>query len=133
MGAVLAASSHVLTSCWPCSCCEPRLRQPSPAALTALCCLAQVGRDPRPVMRAAYQCFQDGADPASIVAAAGADTAGHDAFYAWLYVGLWQEAHGDEAAAKDALLRALGTQYFKFSGDYMAALAGVHCAQRGWA
>ena len=44
----------------------------------------QVGTDPRPVMRAAYECFRSGSDPAAIVAAAGTDRSGHGAFYAQL-------------------------------------------------
>ena len=31
-----------------------------------------------------------------------------------------------------ALLQAVRTAYAKQSGDYMAALAGVHCQRRGW-
>ena len=30
------------------------------------------------------------------------------------------------------LLQAVRTAYAKQSGDYMAALAGVHCQRRGW-
>lgn len=63
----------------------------------------QVGRDPRPVMRAAFECFRSGAAPDAILAAAGPDSQGHDAFYARLYVGLWHEAHGDAAAAQAAI------------------------------
>lgn len=84
-------------------------------------------------MRAAYQCFRDGTDPSAILAAAGGDTRGHAAFYAWLYVGLWHEAHGDAAAAKEAVSKAVLTDYAKVSGDYMADLARVHRLRRGWA
>jgi hypothetical protein len=93
--------------------------------------MLQVGRDPRPVMRAAYECFQHGEDPAKILAAAG-DNGGHDTFYAQLYVGLWQEAHGAADLAKEAVLAAVATPYAKMSGDYMASLATVHAQRRGW-
>lgn len=82
-------------------------------------------------MRAAYEAFQHGHDPSTILAAAH-DNGGHDTFYALLYVGLWQEAHGDAEAARAAMVRAVQTPYARQSGDYMAALAGVHCARRGW-
>lgn len=92
----------------------------------------QVGRDPRPVMRAAYECFQSGSDPSSILQAAGEDRSGNGAFYAWLYVGLWHEAEGNAEAAREAVERAAQTRYAQASGDYMADLAKVHCLRRGW-
>jgi hypothetical protein len=83
-------------------------------------------------MRAAYEAFKDGQQPSSILAAAAGDAGGSPSFYALLYVGLWHEAHGDAAAARDAVLQAVATPYARGSGDYMAALARVHCLQRGW-
>ena len=44
----------------------------------------QVGRDPRPVMRAAYSVFRSGESPEAIISAAGPDQSGHDRFYALL-------------------------------------------------
>lgn len=86
-------------------------------------------------MRAAYDCFRTaGCPPDTILAAAGPTATGsHDVFYALLYVGLWHEAHGDGAQAQAAITKAVGTQYAQNSGDYMAALARVHCQRRGWA
>lgn len=49
------------------------------------------------------------------------------------YVGLWHEAEGDAARAREAITAAAATQYAQVSGDYMADLAKVHCKQRGWA
>ncbi|PNH04290.1 hypothetical protein TSOC_009576 [Tetrabaena socialis] len=91
----------------------------------------EVGRDSRPVMRAAYECFRTGATPDTIMAQV-ADNGGHDTFYGLLYVGLWEEAHGDAAAARKAITSAVQTQYAQRSGDYMASLARVHCLRRGW-
>lgn len=108
--------------------CEAQLVGPEAARAQFL----QVGRDPRPVMRAAYEAFRSGEPPNSILAAARGDSQGHDAFYALLYVGLWHEAHQDAAGAKEAIERAVSTQYSRQSGDYMAALARVHCKERGW-
>jgi len=93
----------------------------------------QVGRDSRPVMRAAYDCFRtQGCSPSTILQAAGPEQGTHDSFYALLYVGLWHEAHGDADKAQDTICKAVDTQYAKLSGDYMAALARVHCQRRGW-
>jgi hypothetical protein len=91
-----------------------------------------VGRDSRAYMRAAYEAFRDGAGADAIAAAAGPDPNAGPAFYSSLYVGLYQEAHGDEGGAREAMLRATGTQYARLSGDYMADLAHVHCLRRGW-
>lgn len=41
--------------------------------------------------------------PSAWPQAARGDQQGHDAFYALLYVGLWHEAHGDAAAAQQAI------------------------------
>ena len=85
-------------------------------------------------MRAAYDCFRtQGCSPSTILQAAGPGGEGsHDSFYAWLYVGLWHEAHGDDQQAQEAITKAVRTQYAQVSGDYMAALAKVHCQRRGW-
>lgn len=97
-------------------------------------CVLQVGRDPRPVMRAAYDCFRTaGVQPDTILQAAGPGEGSHDAFYALLYVGLWHEAHGNAEEAQAAISKAVKTQYARVSGDYMASLAEVHCQRRGWA
>lgn len=109
---------HQLAGCFPTGCVSAYL---------------QVGRDPRPVMRAAYDCFRtQGCSPETILAAAGPDNGGHATFYALLYVGLWHEAHGQEPEAQAAISKAVATQYAQQSGDYMASLALVHCKRRGW-
>eukprot|EP00882_Tetradesmus_deserticola_P031012 GHRQ01035048.1.p1 GENE.GHRQ01035048.1~~GHRQ01035048.1.p1 ORF type:complete len:188 (+),score=67.93 GHRQ01035048.1:592-1155(+) len=94
--------------------------------------MLKVGRDPRPVMRAAYECFQTGSSPEAILQAAN-DDGGHGSFYALLYVGLWHEAHGNAAEAEAAIVKSVQTRYAQLSGDYMASLARVHCQRRGWA
>lgn len=109
--------------------CEARLQGPDAARDNML----KVGRDSRPVMRAAYDCFRTaGVKPETILQAAGPGEGSHDAFYAWLYVGLWHEAHGNAEEAQAAVTKAVATQYAKLSGDYMASLAQVHCLRRGW-
>ena len=109
--------------------------------------LLKVGRDSRPVMRAAYALFTNGnADGATLDAlrAAGAPPASpHDYFYATLYIGLYYESEaeggGDSAAApalrekaQGALVAAVESEYARASDDYMAALARVHARLRGW-
>ena len=89
-----------------------------------------VGRDSRPVMRAAYELFQGVGSLEQLHAAAAGGP--HDAFYGGLYEGLYAEARGDAAAAKAAILAAVATPYAQGSGDYMAALARVHAQRRGW-
>lgn len=91
-----------------------------------------VGRDPRPVMRAAEAAFRLGDGVDGILAAAGPDSQGHDAFYSRFYAGLYHEAEGEEDAARGYLLQAVGTEYGARSGDFMASLAKVHCLRRGW-
>lgn len=108
--------------------CEAQLYGPAKARENFLI----VGRDPRPVMRAAQSAFMHGSGADDILKAAGSDEEGHDAFYALLYVGLYNEAEGRSKEAEEAMLRAVGTRYCQTSGDYMAALARVHCKLRGW-
>ncbi|XP_028183122.1 uncharacterized protein LOC114370030 isoform X2 [Glycine soja] len=51
----------------------------------------EVGRDPRPVMREAYNMFKDGGDPEKLVAAFSGSREG-EYFYASLYAGLYYES-----------------------------------------
>ncbi|GLC54900.1 hypothetical protein PLESTB_000917900 [Pleodorina starrii] len=107
--------------------CEAQMVGPDQARKQFL----EVGRDPRPVMRAAYECFRTGEQPDKIMAQVS-DNGGHDTFYGLLYVGLWHEAHCDAAGAQKAITAAVQTPYARLSGDYMASLARVHCQRRGW-
>eukprot|EP00198_Chlamydomonas_reinhardtii_P001510 XP_001690846.1 predicted protein [Chlamydomonas reinhardtii] len=122
--------------------CEAQMVGPEQARKQFL----EVGRDSRPVMRAAYECFKTGQPPEKIMAQV-TDNGGHDTFYGLLvlipthpnckpsssqYVGLWHEAEGDKAEAEKAVTAAVATPYARLSGDYMASLARVHCLRRGW-
>ena len=91
-----------------------------------------VGRDSRPVMRAAYDAFRHGDNPEEIIQATKNDKEGHAAFYSMLYTGLWYEAFGNESQAREAITMAIQTRYAQESGDYMASLAKVHIVRRGW-
>lgn len=88
----------------------------------------------RPYMRAVYDLFRGGEKQAKSMSvlekmAAGS---GADQFYAALYLGLFAEAQGDTATARRRIQESVVTSYAKNSGDYMAGLARVHMAVRGW-
>lgn len=108
--------------------CEAQVAGPEAATAAML----RVGRDPRPVMRAAYEVFSGRGGPEDILAAGGTDPQGKDRFYALLYHALWMEGHGDAAAARESMVAAVATRYARGSGDYMADLARVHVTRRGW-
>lgn len=91
----------------------------------------QVGRDPRPVMREAYNMFKYGGDPEKLVAAFSSSQKS-EYFYASLYAGLYYESQSKTDAAKVHLLAANQSPYGQRSGDYMASLAKVHCLCRNW-
>ena len=105
-------------------------RMHTTTASTAGAPMAQVGEDPRPVLRAAYAAFKEGSEPQRILAAANPMRGSRDTFYANLYVGLFHESVGELVEAERALLEAVGTPYAQQSGDYMAGLAAVHCLRR---
>ncbi|KAJ0976301.1 hypothetical protein J5N97_018266 [Dioscorea zingiberensis] len=91
----------------------------------------EVGRDPRPVMREAYNLFKDGGDPEKLVSMflrARAD----EYFYASLYAGLYHEAQNNTDAAKLNIIAACQSPYGSRSDDYMASLAKVHSLCRNW-
>jgi tetratricopeptide (TPR) repeat protein len=119
--------------------------------------MLKVGFDRRPVMRTALDMFRGTEDEAALQAFAQSSNAG-DSFYANLYLGLYREAQGDAVGAKrfikevqhsrDAIAvratadrpgvrgfarrQAASSRYGRASGDYMASLAQVHVARRGW-
>lgn len=114
-------------SIW-CFLCEAQLY----GAIEARKRFLQVGRDPRPVMREAYNMFKDGGDPEKLV---DAFSKGRESefFYASLYAGLYYESQQNEAdKAKVHLVASCKSPYGERSDDYMASLAKVHCLCRNW-
>ncbi|OMP03226.1 Tetratricopeptide-like helical [Corchorus olitorius] len=91
----------------------------------------EVGRDPRPVMREAYNMFKDGGDPEKLVAAFSNGVA-NEYFYASLYAGLYYESQKKSDSAKVHIVSAFQSPYGQRSDDYMASLAKVHCLCRNW-
>ncbi|XP_031379616.1 uncharacterized protein LOC116194851 [Punica granatum] len=91
----------------------------------------EVGRDPRPVMREAYNMFKDGGDPEKFAALFLNGSPG-EYFYASLYAGLYYESERKPDEAKRWILDAYRSPYGERSDDYMASLAKVHCLCRDW-
>ncbi|TXG63896.1 hypothetical protein EZV62_010890 [Acer yangbiense] len=90
-----------------------------------------VGRDPRPVMRGAYNMFKDGGDPEKLAAEFSSGPV-NEYFYSSLYAGLYYESQKKAEEAKLHILAASKSPYGQGSDDYMASLAKVHCHCRGW-
>lgn len=93
--------------------------------------MLRVGRDRRPVMRAALELFEGTTDEARLLDYSNGSDPG-ELFYASLYLGLYAEANGDAGSARKFLKRAVDSRYARASGDYMADLARVHVQRRGW-
>ncbi|XP_071696675.1 uncharacterized protein [Rutidosis leptorrhynchoides] len=104
-------------SIW-CFLCEAQLYGPDEATKRFL----EVGRDPRPVMREAYNMFKDGGDPEKLVEefSKGRES---DYFYASLYAGLYYESQKEADKAKVHLVASCKSSYGDRSDDYMASLA----------
>ncbi len=96
-------------------------RAESPEA--ALRALLPVGRDPRSPMREIYEMFGGRMAPQAVLEAAGSEPRAR--FYAHLYRGLYFEALGRSAAAREALALA-AHERFSAAGGYMHTVAVVH-------
>jgi lipoprotein NlpI len=89
--------------------------------------LALTGRDARVPFMRIYDLLQGKAKPADVIeTAAKADLRGNDKtealFYGHLYVGLYYEAHGEEAKCREHLTAAVDRKI----GHYMWDVANVH-------
>ena len=84
--------------------------------------LLPVGPDSRVPMREIYQMFRGALTPAQVLQA-GAGAEGE--FYAHLYVGLYYEALGDAARAREEIARAADERFAR-AGGYMHMVARVH-------
>lgn len=94
--------------------------------------LLPVGDDGRVPMKEILGLFSGTAEPAAVIAAAeaGPEAARRNQLcYAHLYLGLYAEAIGDAAKAREHMLLAAGP----FSmNHYMGKVAQVHAQLRGW-
>ena len=98
--------------------CAARVESPEAARRQIL----PVGPDPRVPMREVYQMFQGRATPAQVLAAAGSDPSAQ--FFGRLYVGLYLEATGDAAGAREQIAIAAEDRYARVGG-YMHDVARV--------
>ena len=103
-------------------------RAESPAAARAA--LLPVGPDPRVPMRQVYDLFRGVLTTKDVLAAGRSGPASE--FFAQLYLGLYEEARGNAAAALDHITAAAADKY-RSAGGYMHAVARVHLSilQRG--
>ena len=101
-------------------------RAESPARARAA--LLPVGPDARVPMREVLELFRGKMTTDQVMAAAGNSLSGQ--FYGHLYVGLYQEATGDTARARESLETA-ANERFRSAGGYMHMVARVHVARLG--
>jgi len=99
--------------------CVARAESPERARLALL----PVGPDTRVPMRQVYELFKGTMTPAQVLSAAGAQPSGQ--FYARLYLGLYFEATGAAARAREEMTAAADPQY-RAAGGYMHMVARVH-------
>jgi hypothetical protein len=99
-------------------------RGDSPKAARAA--LLPVGPDSRVPMHEIYEMFRGATTADAVLKAAGAKPQGR--FYAHLYVGLYSEAIGDQARAREQITLAAQPQ-FADAGGYMHMVAVVHLAR----
>ncbi len=107
--------------------CVARSESPSVARMALL----PVGPDGRAPMTEIYQMFEGSLTPAEVLAAGDSLVGGarvRAMFYAHLYVGLYYEAVGDEAGAREHIIAASAAEYAR-SGGYMHTVARVHESQ----
>ena len=86
------------------------------------CGIPCVGPDRRSPMREIYQMFEDELSPEDVLRAAGEGTLSQ--FYAYLYAGLYLEAHGDEQGGLGHIRTAAEDRYS--GGGYMHTVARIH-------
>src|SRR5262245_21074418 len=99
--------------------CVARAESPDKAKAALL----PVGPDSRVPMREVYDMFRGVKRPEDVLAAAGRQASGQ--FYAQLYVGLYYEAIGNAALAREHIKLAAADE-FAAAGGYMHTVAKVH-------
>ena len=84
--------------------------------------LLPVGPDSRVPMREIYQMFRGELTPEKVLASAGPQA--ESQFYAYLYIGLYQEALGNQDRAREYITTAADDRFA--AGGYMHTVAQVH-------
>jgi lipoprotein NlpI len=92
------------------------------SAAKAKAALLPVGPDSRAPMREIYQMFRGELTPEQVIRAAGPEADAQ--FYAYLYTGLFYEALGDRARAREQITAAAADRFS--SGGYMHRVAQIH-------
>ena len=103
--------------------CVARLESPQAARGSLL----PVGRDGRAPMSEVYALLQGRGAPATVISAARGDATAE--FYAHLYLGLYYEANGNAALAKEQIQQAAADR-FRNIGGYMYGVARGHLLSR---
>lgn len=96
-------------------------RGESPASAVAR--MLPVGPDQRAPMREIYELYLGKLTEAQVLSAAGRNPGAQ--FYAHLYVGLYREARGDRAGAREQITIAAEPRFAEYGG-YMHDVARVH-------
>jgi lipoprotein NlpI len=104
--------------------CVARAESPEKARAALL----PVGPDQRSPMREIYQMFKGTLTPDTVIKAGGSDLSSQ--FFAELYVGLYYDALGDDARAREHLTKAASNKYAD-AGGYMYRVATLHPRIRG--
>ncbi|HKE87717.1 MAG TPA: hypothetical protein VKB50_28380 [Vicinamibacterales bacterium] len=99
--------------------CVARAESPEKARAALL----PVGPDQRSPMREIYQMFKGTLTPDAVLKAGGNDLSSQ--FFAELYVGLYYDALGDDARAREHLTKAASGRYSEVGG-YMYRVAALH-------
>lgn len=89
--------------------------------------------DRRPIMGTVYALFRGEASEKDLAKAGHSGGPGEE-FYADLYLGLFNEAIGENYKAENYMISAVKTKYAQVVGskDYMVDVAKVHCQLRHW-
>ena len=101
--------------------CEARAR----GVEEARAALLPVGPDPRVPMRAVYELFAGRGSEEAVLRAAASSSQRDARFFAHLYLGLWFDATGDRARAREHL-RLAATRHGR--SHYMGRIARVHAS-----
>jgi lipoprotein NlpI len=102
--------------------CVARLESPAKARAAIL----PVGPDPRVPMKEIYEMFAGRLSPEAMIKSGGNTAAGQ--FYAQLYAGLYYEAQGDAARARQHITAAAADRFAQ-AGGYMHSVAKVHAGR----
>lgn len=90
--------------------------------------------DRRKIMSVVYSLFRGDGATEHDLAMAGHNGNASELFYSLFYLGLYCEIRGEDGKAANYMKAAATSPYATGfgSGDYMSAVAKIHCQQRHW-